>query len=124
MFKSLNILKPRTRSKSVPMARVPRLKETIKSFVHDGLVSSFVTSEEFTKFGDEHQHFRDYSLQTLVQAEARDLLQPMPVISLNALSAADTADLSTIAVARLHDELKAKSVVPSSPTVETKTVES
>lgn len=121
MFNCKNLLQPRTRSKSCPVVKIPKVKQVIESFTNNGLVTSFLREKEFTKFDDEHQHFRDYGIQTLLAAQATELLQPMPSVNIDALKASDSAALSTVAIGRIYDEFKSS---VSQPVLEVKEVKS
>lgn len=67
----------------------PRVRAIAQTFLHDGLLDSFQTFDEFAEFGDESNHFRDYSLQTLIKAEAIELLKPVGTLPYDALRSAD-----------------------------------
>lgn len=68
---------------------VPRQRKKAESFVTDGILSSFETIEDFNEFGDEHSHFRDLSLRSIIKAEAVDLLKPLGALPYDMLRAAD-----------------------------------
>lgn len=66
-----------------------RTRAVAQTFLHDGLLDSFETFNEFDKHGDENNHFRDFSLQTLIKAEAVELLKPIGTLPFDALRSAD-----------------------------------
>lgn len=111
MIRPTNIYEPKVQKKSVPLACLPKVRQTVKSFVKDGLTSSFITNEQFVHFGDEHQHFRDYGLQTIIDCQAVDLLQPFPAITLSPLNAADSADMVTLQIGRVNEQVKSLQAV-------------
>lgn len=68
---------------------VPRTRSKTETFLHDGLLDSFVTEKEFETFGDESNNFRDFSLRSVISAEAVELLQPVGMLPYDRLRAAD-----------------------------------
>lgn len=123
MVKLRPLSEPRSRCSEV-RTHLPRKKQVVKSFYHDGLVDSFVTVEEFKDFGDEHQNYREYSLQSIINAEAVQLLQPCPVVSLSTLAAADhigsisgsITQLDTLAKSLTSQQSENSTVVESTKT--------
>lgn len=91
---------------STPRAKreVKRYRSKSESFITDGLLFSFVTSEEFQEFGDEKNHFRDFSLQTLIRAEAVELLRPLGAMPYDQLRAADVLGEVTTSFELLHND--------------------
>lgn len=105
-----------------PPVLLAKVKQKIETFVRGGLVDSFCKDEEIKDFGDEHMHWRDYGLQTLISAEAVELLQPMPVVSLSALSAADKLGTAEVKIGRIIETSKSvEPVKESAETADTKT---
>lgn len=97
---------PFTTSSPRAKREVRRVRAKSETFISDGLLSSFVTSEEFTNFGDEGNHFRDFSLQTLIRAEAIELLQPVGALPYSQLRAADVLGSVTSSFDSLHSEFE------------------
>lgn len=81
--------------------RLPKVIEKVKTFFNDGLLSSVVTHEEGEAYPDSKARFRDFSLQSLVQAEAYDLLKPLGTVPMDVLKAHDTANTVALSVADL-----------------------
>lgn len=79
--------------------RLPKMIEKVKTFFSDGLLTSVVTHEEGEAYPDSKARFRDFSLQSLVQAEAYDLLKPLGSVPMDVLSAHDTANTIALSVA-------------------------
>lgn len=94
---------------STPRAKreVKRFRSKSESFISDGLLSSFITSEEFQKFGDEQNHYRDFSLQTLIRAEAVELLRPLGAMPYDQLRAADFLGEVATSFESLHNDFTA-----------------
>lgn len=123
-MKLKNLCEPRVmRFDSVPSVR-KKIKQVVNSFLQDGLVTTNVTYQEFSDYGDEHKHFRDFGLQTLIQVEATDLLQPMSPIQSSVLSVADSVNLATVQVSRVDELVKSSHVKPIEPVVKTDSVKS
>lgn len=93
-------------TKSAPRVKreVQRLRVKTESFVTDGLLSTYVTNEQFDKFGDENNHYRDFSLQTLIRAQAVELLKPVGALPYQSLKAADVLGEVTASFDNLHTE--------------------
>lgn len=101
--------------------RLPKMIEKVKTFFSDGLLSSVVTHEEGEAYPDSKARFRDFSLQSLVQAEAYDLLKPLGSVPMDVLSAHDTANTVALSVADMKQVeadaiAKAATVAPPSET--------
>lgn len=124
MFVSVNLSTPRVRSKSVPLIRIPKVREVVRSVLTNGLVTSIVQSEKYDSDCDEHQDFRDYSLRTLIAVEAIDLLKPVGSIPMSDLFAAEKVGTVSVQMSdfrdnlenlkqQLSDQQKAANVTPS-----------
>lgn len=74
--------------------RVVIIKKPVEQTIIDanGLVKTIVTNEVADSFGDETTNFRAFSVQTLLQVNAIDLLKPIGVLPLSKLSALDVSD--------------------------------
>lgn len=87
-----------------PPRVVKRKKQVNETFLSDGLISSFTHHDEFEEFGDETFHFRDFSLQSIVKAQAVELLKPLGSLPYDALKAADVLTSAVGNFENLHDE--------------------
>lgn len=68
------------------------------TILRSGLLQTELTHQEVKEFGDEHQNFRDYSLQTLLQVQAVDLLKPFGTIPVSKFTALDSADSAFVSI--------------------------
>lgn len=101
---------------------VMRTRQKKETFLHSGILDSFTVSEEFKDFGDEQNHFRDFSLQSIIRAEAIDLLKPVGALPYDALRAADVLEVVTDSFDKLHsaftdkvNEIKESAAQSSAP---------
>lgn len=87
-----------------------------------GLLHTEITHQESKEFGDEHQNFRDYSLQTLIQVQAVDLLKPFGTIPVSRFTAIDSADSAFVSMTDFKekvDNLNAEALAVATKEVET-----
>lgn len=89
-----------------------------------GLLHTEITHQESKEFGDEHQNYRDYSLQTLIQVQAVDLLKPFGTIQVSRFAALDSADSAFVSMSDYNEKLSALKEAADAAAVESATVES
>lgn len=88
LLKSIN--EPRTRKNVPPIVTLPKVRQVNHTSFRDGLVTSINVTELYED-NDLHQDFRDYSLRTLIQLEAIDLLKEVGSVPVSPLTASDSA---------------------------------
>lgn len=106
LLKSIN--EPRTRKNVPPIVSLPKVRQVNHTFFRDGLVTSMSVTELYEDT-DLQQDFRDYSLRTLIQLEAIDLLKEVGSIPVSSLTASDSASRVSASISAFRsrlDELK------------------
>lgn len=106
LLKSIN--EPRTRKNVPPIVTLPKVRQVNHTSFRDGLVTSMTVTEVYEDT-DLHQDFRDYSLRTLIQLEAIDLLKEVGSIPVSPLTASDSASRVSVSISDFRsrlDELK------------------
>lgn len=125
-FKSISA--PRSRVNVPPIVTLPKLRQVNENYLTNGLVTS-ITRTEIYEDTDLHHDFRDFSLRTLIQLEALDLLKEVGTIPVDSLRAADNATRVAASVSDFRaglDDLKSRiadaaKAAESSKSVESKT---
>lgn len=106
LFKSIN--EPRTRKNVPPIVTLPKVRQVNHTSFRDGFVTSMTVTELYEDT-DLHQDFRDYSLRTLIQLEALDLLKEVGAIPVSSLTASDSVSRVSASISDFRsrlDELK------------------
>lgn len=75
------------------------------STLRGGLIHTELTHQVVKEFGDEHQNFRDFSLQTLIQVQAVDLLKPFGTIPVSKFTALDSADSAFVSIGDFKEKV-------------------
>lgn len=88
-----------------------------------GLLHTEITHQESKEFGDEHQNYRDYSLQTLIQVQAVDLLKPFGTIQVSRFAALDSADSALVSMSDYNEKLSALKEAANAAAAESAIVE-
>lgn len=105
-------------------------RPVVKTLLCDGLVTSIVTHEDAV-INDLHQNYRDYSIQTLLNVQAIDLLKPVGSIPVDKFAALDNVESVAMQMSNFNEQLNelkqrinASTVASNSSAVSTSTVAS
>lgn len=79
-------------------------RPVVKTLLCDGLVTSIVTHEDAV-INDLHQNYRDYSIQTLLNVQAIDLLKPVGSIPVDKFSALDNVESVAMQMSNFKEQL-------------------
>lgn len=79
-------------------------RPVVKTLLCDGLVTSIVTHEDAV-INDLHQNYRDYSIQTLLNVQAVDLLKPVGSIPVDKFAALDNVESVAMQMSNFKEQL-------------------
>lgn len=79
-------------------------RPVVKTLLCDGLVTSIVTHEDAV-INDLHQNYRDYSIQTLLNVQAIDLLKPVGSIPVDKFAALDNVESVAMQMSNFNEQL-------------------
>lgn len=103
MFPRKNAFTPRP-LRVQPDVVIITTRPVVKTLLCDGLVTSIVTHEDAV-INDLHQNYRDYSIQTLLNVQAIDLLKPVGSIPVDKFAALDNVESVAMQMSNFKEQL-------------------